>query len=285
MLFNAVGRIMVTTPEENQFHSTLSNYSPAGNPLAASQTSIQGSLAPYRIIPHHPKAGVNPIVDAAAYFFSLIGKLKQLKDYRHLSKLQQELIQEIQVFQNTVKAQGYNSEHILASRYALCATLDDIIQKTPWGSNGQWDQYSLLSAFHPDSASPERFFIILERIIKEPALYIEILELMYICLSLGFEGSYRPQIYNFEKIIQGLYQQIRAYRGDFPKSLSPFAVKPVQPQKAKPRSQSMGLTFLLTSCFIVIAATGLGYSLSTMVNQINQDLKQIGKTSIYETHA
>lgn len=274
---------MVTTPEENRIHTTISNHSPLESSQGASRLSFQAPLIPHRVITHHPKAGINPIVDAAAHLFSTMSKLKQLKDYRHLSKLHQELMQEIQAFQNAVKAQGYNPEHILASRYALCATIDDIIQKTTWGADSQWDQYSLLSAFHPDSASPERFFIILERIIKEPALYIDILELMYLCLSLGFEGSYRPQIYNFEKIIQGLYQQIRAYRGDFPKSLSPYIVKPTQAHKMKNKPHSLGLTFLLTSCFIIITISGLGYSLGSMMNQINQDLNQLGKASSYET--
>lgn len=280
---------MVTQPHNQVIDKNTQQ--PSAHP-ASTKLSFQAPLAPPRIILHHPKAGLNPIVDAAANLFSMLGRIKQLKSYRHLSKLQQELVQEIQAFQNTAKAQGYSSEHILVSRYALCATFDDLIQNTAWGSQGQWDQYSLLAVFHPDAASLDRFFIILERLIKEPALYIDILELMYICLSLGFEGPYRtnmshPEPFNyfqFEKISQGLYQQIRAYRGDFQKNLSPYLIKSQQKSKAPSKSSSLGLSLFLTSCFLLIVLSGLGYSLGTMLTQINQDIKQIGTSSNYETH-
>ncbi len=268
----------MTTTDDQLLHHKTSETS-ARTPYAP--------LAPRRMITHHPKAGLNPISDAAANIFSLCSRLKQLKNYRHLSKLHQELMHEMQAFQNAAKAQGYSSEHVLVSRYALCATLDDLIKNTSWGGQGQWDQYSLLTAFHPDTVNPDRFFAILERIIKEPALYIDILELMYICLSLGFEGPYRSDQYSnlqFDKIIQGLYQQIRAYRGDFPKNLSPYLFKPfLSPRKNTP-SSSLGWTLLLTTCFALFVMSGLGYSLGTMITQINQDLKQIGKSSLYETH-
>lgn len=296
---------MITTDEDviNQNTSDRSAQQasqPSARPLATKPSlTATPSLAsrPRRIIPHHPKAGLNPISDAAAPLFSMCGQLKKLKSYRHLSKLHQELMQEIQAFQTMAKTQGYSSEHILVSRYALCATLDDLIKNTSWGAHGQWDQYSLLTAFHPDTVNPDRFFVILERIIKEPSLYIDILELMYICLSLGFEGPYRSgsatpeptQVdhynnFQFEKIIQGLYQQIRAYRGDFHKNLSPYLLRPLPSRRKNHKTTSLGWTLLLTSCFVLIIMSGLGYSLGTMITQIDQDLKQIGKTSFYETH-
>ncbi len=285
---------MITT-DEAVIHHKASETS-AQKPERSTQSSFHAPLKPRRMITHHPKAGLNPISDAAANLFSFCGRLQQLKSYRHLSKLHQELMQEIQIFQNTAKTQGYSSEHILVSRYALCATLDDLIKNTSWGSEGRWDQYSLLTAFHPDTVNPDRFFVILERIVKEPGLYIDILELMYICLSLGFEGPYRTAVpmpeqyqadqynnFQFERIIQSLYQQIRAYRGDFHKHLSPYLLRSLPSPRKIDKTPSLGWTLLLTSCFVLIVMSGLGYSLGTMITQINKDLKQIGKNSFYET--
>lgn len=85
------------------------------------------------LVTHHPKAGLNPLVDAAAYLFSIIGKLKQVKAYRQLNNLQQDLIQELNVFLATVKHYGYNAEYVVICQYALCAAFDDIISHTAWG--------------------------------------------------------------------------------------------------------------------------------------------------------
>ncbi len=292
---------MITTDEhvinQNTSDRSAQQASPASAKPPSAKSSFSAALATQRVILHQPKAGLNPISDAAGHLFSICGQLKKLKSYRHLSKLHQELMHEIQSFQAVAKAQGYSSEHILVSRYALCATLDDIIKNTSWGAEGHWDQYSLLTAFHPDTVNPDRFFVILERVIKEPALYIDILELMYVCLSLGFEGPYRSgnrskeqyqadqyNNYQFEKVIQGLYQQIRAYRGDFPKNLSPYLLRPLPVRQKTKKPASLGWTLLFTSCFVLLIMSGLGYSLGAMITQIDQDLKQIGKASFYETH-
>lgn len=246
-------------------------------------------LARSKFTSHHPKAGINPLVDAGAYLFSIVGKLKQIKSYRHLNKLHKELVAEINGFQDTAKSHGYSSEYILVSRYALCATLDDVITNTPWGAQGQWDNYSLLTAFNQESAQQERFFIILERLIKDPGLYIDLMEFMYICLSLGFKGSYRSTEYSnnqLEQICNALYKRIRAHHGDFNKTLSPFQIKPntaatkSQPQK-KP---AVGFALLTTASIILALFIGLGYLLDTISNQAYQELMHIGKSILYERH-
>jgi type VI secretion system protein ImpK len=239
-------------------------------------------------IPHHPKAGLNPLVDSAAYLFSIIGKLKLLKSYRSLNKLQKELITEINVFQEAAKTQGYSSEYILVSRYALCATFDDIITNTSWGDQGQWDNYSLLAIFNQESTKQERFFLILERIIKDPALYIDVMELMYICLSLGYKGSYRSTEFSnnqLEKITHALYKRIRAYHGDFSRTLSPFIPKISAPAaKQNTPNTSILFAFLITASIIMILFISLGYLLDNNSNLAYQALTHIGKSTPYETH-
>lgn len=239
-----------------------------------------------KFITHNPKAGLNPLVDAAAYLFSSIGKLTFLKSYRSLHKLQKELITEINTFEETAKAQGYSSEYILVSRFAVCATVDDIITNTTWGGEGQWDNYSVLTVFNQETPQTDRFFLILERIIKDPGLYIDVMEFMYICLSLGYKGNYRTSNYGnyqLEEITHSLYRHIRSYHGDFTKVLSPFPTKITPIPKAKASKISYTFTFLTTTSIIMLLFIGFGYMLDTMSNQAYQELMHIGKSTLYET--
>lgn len=240
-----------------------------------------------KFIPHHVKAGINPLVDAASYLFSIIGKLKSLKSYHALQQLHKELISEINIFQESAKAHNYSSEYVLVSRYAICATLDDIISNTTWGGQGQWENYSLLNVFNQESIKQERFFLILERIIKDPALYIDVMEFMYLCLSLGYKGSYRSTEFTgnqLEKITHSLYKRIRAFHGEVSKTLSSFILKPPTVTKSSPSKISLWFTFLITACIIMVLFIGLGYMLDTISNQAYQALMQIGKSTPYETH-
>jgi len=244
-------------------------------------------LLPSKFITHTHKAGLNPLVDTAAYLFSVIGKLKQIKSYHHQNKLRKELIQEINTFQDAAKAHGYSSEYILVSRYAICATLDDIISNTSWGGQGQWQSNNLLTAFNQESASQDRFFVILEQIIKDPHLYIDVMEFMYICLSLGFKGHYRYTEYNnnqLEQITSSLYKRIRAHRGDFSKTLSPFPIKPTAPPKpAAKKTTSWAAVYFAIGVGLAFIA-GISYMVNTTSSPSYPDSTRMGKSIPYETH-
>ncbi len=252
----------------------------------AIETHSNQTLLHSKFITHNPKAGVNPLVDTAAYLFSSVGKLTFLKSHRSLNKLQKDLVTEINTFQDAAKAHGYTSEYILVCRYAICATIDDIITHTTWGGEGQWDTYSVLTVFNQEAPQPDRFFLILERIIKDPRLYIDVMEFMYICLSLGYKGNYRTSTYgNFqlEKITHSLYRHIRSYHGDFTKVLSPFPSKTTPTVKKNPTKISYIFTFLTTASVIMLVFIGLGYMLDTLSNQVYKELMSIGKSIVYET--
>ena len=278
---------MVTTNNEKSHFSNPIEPPPltlTKNTAAIEQNSKQ-ILLHSKFHTHHPKAGINPLVDAAAFIFSTIGKLKQLTYHRNLNKLQKELIVEINAFQDMAETRGYSSEYILVSRYALCATIDDIILNTPWGSQGQWESYSILAEFNHETPQQDRFFLILDRLIKDPALYIDVMELMYICLSLGYQGSFRASELNnnqLEKITHSLYKRIRAHHGDYSKTLSPFAVRP--PESRNNNSKiSITLIFLITTIIIMLVFIGLSYLQDTISNQAYKELTHIGKSILYET--
>lgn len=243
-----------------------------------------------KLITHAPDAGLNPLVDAAAYLFSLMGKLKHIKSYRNLAKLSAELIQEIQNFQESAKTYSYTtqsiSEYIPVTCYALCVTLDDIISNTSWGSEGRWDEHSLLVAFNQDSISRESFFIILERLIRDPALYIDVMEFMYVCLSLGFKGHYNHSAFDrdqLEQITNSLYKRIRAHRGDFSKTLSPFHIKPrAQPANQSRKNSGPWLSILLSCSFIAILVIGAKLLLDFNSNRLTQRLIQTENLIPYE---
>lgn len=233
-------------------------------------------LLPNRMLTHHPKSGLNPIVDAASYLLSLLGKLKHLKNYRQLGKLQKDLLQGVAAFQENIQQLTYNPEYIVVCRYILCATFDDIIGNTVWGNQGHWDSYSLLEAIKQDKHHHDKFFNILDRALKEPARYIDLMELIYICLSMGYRGQYRGSEhshYQLEQITDNLYKHIRAYRGSISKTLSPAPFKTKISVKTKPQEKfSLLMVFFVTACVVMAIFISLGYLMDVISNEAYKNI-------------
>ena len=142
-------------------------------------------------------------------------------------------MQMVRAFETQGRAAGYDDEQLGAARYCLCTFIDEAISGTPWGA-GVWGVRSLLVTFHNEASGGERFFLILQRLAQNPAANVDVLELIYVMLCLGFEGRYRlidGGRSQLDTIRERLEQMIRAQRGAFERALSPHWLPEEQERK------------------------------------------------------
>jgi type VI secretion system protein ImpK len=98
----------------------------------------------------------------------------------------------------------------------LCAALDEGVLSTPWGAQSEWAQQTLLVTLHREAWGGEKFFEMLDRISADPARHINLMELQYLCLALGFAGRYQVLERGearLTEVRQRLFRQIREHRG------------------------------------------------------------------------
>lgn len=167
--------------------------------------------------------GLNPLVTAASPLLSLIAKLRNSTSHSNVEGLREQVEQELHRFEANAVVHT-DRETIHAARYCLCCVIDETVLNTPWGSQSRWSERSLLVSFHQESWGGEKFFVILERLMKDPARHLDMLELMYVCLSMGFEGKYRvldTGRRSLEQAKETLFQLIRKQQGTTEPDLSP----------------------------------------------------------------
>lgn len=142
---------------------------------------------------HEPEipSGNSPLIALANPILNLVYQIRTLVHNADPERLKNYLADEIRRFDANAKAQGIPAEHIVAARYCLCTVLDEAAAQTPWGGSGAWSKNSLLVTFHNETWGGEKFFQLLAKLAQTPAQYIDVLELMYYCIALGFEGRYR----------------------------------------------------------------------------------------------
>jgi len=172
-----------------------------------------------------PTTGANPLIAAAAPLLAAAIRIGASRG-RHPDpeQLRRGMIEAVRDFEKRALATGLDTRSLRAARYALCATIDDLVLSTPWGSTSAWAAQSLTSIFHNEVTGGERFFDILQDMEKDLARHGPVVELMYLCTSLGFEGRYRVMprgIAALTELRDALYRTLRQRRGDFERELSP----------------------------------------------------------------
>ncbi len=138
-----------------------------------------------------PPTDGHPVISAAAPLLSLLSGLRNLLTVPDPARLRDHTVNEVRRYEQTLRNAKVPLETIRTSHYALCATVDDIVQNTPWGSRGPWADASLVATFHQEVRSGNRFFELLTRLSQAPGKSLPVIELMYICMSLGMQGRYR----------------------------------------------------------------------------------------------
>jgi type VI secretion system protein ImpK len=182
-------------------HAPPPSYDP--QPLSANELNALGT-------------GLNPLVQAATALLLLAGRVRGTLQ-GDVGALRRQALDEVRRFEERARAAGVANELVLAARYALCAALDEAVLNTPWGAQSEWAQQTLLITFHREAWGGEKFFEMLERIQQDPARHIDLMELQYLCLSMGFAGKYQVVDRGHARLADiqhDLYRRIRQHRGN-----------------------------------------------------------------------
>lgn len=266
--------------------------------LAATQQNMMQSQVKQKTL----ATDTNPLLTAAMPLLLLMIRFKTTKSHANPLALRNQVAAEINVFEQKAKLLGLDARTILAARYCICTAIDEVALCTQWGSNSAWSQQSILSIIQKETWGGERFFIILENMLEEPRNNLFILELLYLILSLGYEGKY----YNQEKSVRDeirhrLFQTITMYREQPAKNLSPSQKR--NEAVAKPTKQKFNWHPSVAAAGLLLTFTfGFNYATAQQAKpileqlyQINQSIsqpkpvkaikKRLHRTTVYKRHA
>jgi type VI secretion system protein ImpK len=180
--------------------------------------------------------GLNPLLAAANRLLMLVPRIRQTHQGADVVVLRATLAQGIRDFVAVAQAQGIAPERVMAARYVLCTMIDEAAADTPWGGSGVWGHHSLLTEFHNEASGGEKVFQLMARLAEKAEANLDLLELIYAAIALGFEGRYRVVANGrgqLEAVRARLGQIIRQQRGAYPAALAQhWQGRPVARRKA-----------------------------------------------------
>lgn len=200
---------------------------------------------------------VPTLVRSAAPLLNLSHAIRHTTEQPDIDELRRVAINAVNRYERDLAGARIAPERARAAHYIVCATLDDVVLSKPWGVAAGWARSGLVSTFHMDVTGGERVFDLLDHFHQSPGASKDILLLIYLCLSLAFEGRMRVSARgNLElgRVRDSLYKTLLGQYGIFERDLSPHW-KGVS-ARHKPLKTTTALWTVLS---ILALLFGLGY--------------------------
>ncbi len=165
----------------------------------------------------------NKMIDAATPLLGFSLRIRSMTECNNIADIYKQVQEEIKSIEMELVQADIEHAQVMAYRYVLCAVLDEAVMGTEWGANSSWAKHSLLTRFHNETWAGEKVFTIIGRLMSDPPRYRSLLEFIYLCLMLGFEGRYNVQQggrEERERIAVKLYDTLRSLDDKEPEALT-----------------------------------------------------------------
>jgi len=224
--------------------------------------------------------GMGPLLAAAAPLLALAVKLRHTLTQADPGRLLAHVAQEVRRFEERVTKSGVRREEAMIARYCLCTFVDESALSTPWGASSAWSRQSLLSAFHGETWGGEKFFSVLERMLREPAGHVDLIELLAVILLLGFQGQYRIAERGQAKLTDIQSQAVRvlrAQKGEVERELSPHWRGATDIGVPLARYLPVWVCAAAAGVLLLVAYLGFSFSLSGYTDPVDTQVRAVGR--------
>jgi type VI secretion system protein ImpK len=151
--------------------------------------------APLPSVPGAPlkrsRAHPNGLVNAFSPLLEFAPEMESALPPENPEALRTRLLDELVRARDAAVAAGSSLERADQAAWVVAALLDDLALNTPWGGASAWPRQPLVVMLRGDVDAGTQFFARLEELERHPNRDRELLELQYLCMSLGFRGKYR----------------------------------------------------------------------------------------------
>jgi type VI secretion system protein ImpK len=223
-------------------------------------------------------ASVNPLVAAAADVLSTVAGLKKSDAQLDIIGLHSTFSDDLGSYQARAAALGAESHLLNDASYVLCTFVDEAVLQTEASKASNWSKNTLLNALHHKTSGGETFFEILTSHSVNPVKHLHLLELMYLCMALGFRGKYGvdgQEKSELEAVRDGVYRTIRHLRGDVPRELSPHWHGLQDKRRNLVRIVPWWLVLLFTLMCLAVMYSGFAWVLGEQRETVLEPYRQL----------
>ncbi|KTF40552.1 type VI secretion system protein TssL, long form [Xanthomonas translucens] len=221
----------------------------------------------------------NALVRVATPLLLLAVQLLHSLQAPDIAALREGCCERLHRFEDDACRQGADPKAALAARYALCTLLDEAVLASPWGEVSGWSQRTLLVTFHGETYGGAKVFDLLDRLVRDPARHLELLELLFLALALGFGGRYLVEPGGQARLADRqaeLHRLIQRQRAPLPAELSPQWRGADAPLERSSALMPLAIATVVSLCLVAVVFLLLYARLNRMAAPISAQLAGIG---------
>jgi len=219
----------------------------------------------------------NPLLAAARVLLRALADMPESMDPDYALALRDLLVEEVKTFERLCTQSSIRRDHMIGARYSLCTGLDEVAMRVLGDGKDAnvWAASTLATTFHEDTSGGVKVYLMIGRLLQETDEHIDLLEVIYRVLSLGFVGRYGHETNGHRKheaVRQRLYNEIMSRREPVPLELSPNWQSDVKGKRATFYDFPVWITVVVLS---VILLGMYGYDKYRLMTRAAEVQKQI----------
>ena len=171
--------------------------------------------------------------DAASECLLLIQQVRLATAIGDPGQLRARTLEVLKRFERSARDGGFESDQVQMAKFALVAFLDEAVAGAAFGDKELWTTNPLQAELFGLNSAGEEFFRRLNDLRQHPQANVQVLEVYYLCMVLGFKGRYQL---DSPEVLRRLVEETRA---DLLKAKEPRFMQPLSPH-AKPGERLAG---------------------------------------------
>ncbi len=137
------------------------------------------------------RSNKNPLINAFSILLGMAPELERATAPENPDVLRERLLDNLTYARDGAVTAGVPLTRADQAAWFVAALLDDIAINTPWGGSSGWPGMPLVVSLYGNVDAGERFFDLADDLMRYPERDPDLLELAFLCLSLGFRGKHR----------------------------------------------------------------------------------------------
>lgn len=200
--------------------------------------------------------------DLSGNILLLVLGFRERADSFDFNNLYQGVLTLFKEFDQKARALKIDPDDINDSKYALAAFVDEAILRSQWDGREQWADNPLQLQLFETYLAGEGFFEKLETLRSRGESAVDVLEIYYLCLVLGFEGKYGIEgAERLSALAKLIHDELIRYRPADPLTVSPHwkvVDGPTRESNKLPRWLIYTCAAVIVLCFLLYIGFFIG---------------------------